>query len=224
MSDYKQVLDRIWYAEDVFSKRFSQCGGRQDQYDSRVCTGEAHDRAAGKAVSGAVAKAAQNTSIGIPAVTCFTSDSGIQERIDGFLGCITENPAPGAAGNKGFTAANQDCKVVTVVWPLNGVGVFSACTARDEMAPSNPHRFSCLAIPHVSVCQVDILFKGLKECIFRNLSNLGGAGDGTLAANASGHGVSVELDSTFSPTLQVEYLRLASWYPQPERVNLPTFP
>ena len=44
-----------------------------------------------------------------------------------------------------------------------------------------------------------------------------------MAQNDAGFGVSVELDSTFSPTLQVEYLRLASWYPQPERVNLATF-
>jgi len=38
---YKQVLDRCWYSDDTFQRRFSQCGGRQDQYDSVCCSGHA---------------------------------------------------------------------------------------------------------------------------------------------------------------------------------------
>lgn len=225
-SAYRQVLDRVWFTEQVFTKRWSSCGGRQDQYDSVVCSGEAHNRGAGKAVSAQVAKAAANTSIGIPAVTCFTGDSGIASRVDGLMSCITSLPAPGAAaGNEqSFTAANGDCKYITVRWPCRGVGVFSPITARDEVSATCPYRYSSLAIPHVSVCQLDILFEGLKEALFRNLSSRGGAaGDQTMANNVAVGGFEIALSRSVKPKLCVEYLRLSSWRPQPERVNLQTF-
>ena len=225
MSTYKQVLDRTWYSEETFVKRFSSCGGRQDQYDSVCVSGEAHNRAAGNvAPDAAIIKAANNTRLGIPAVSAFTGDSGINSRVDGLMGCLTELPAPaiGAADERHFVAADQDCRVFTVRWCLNGVGVFSPITARDEVSHTCPYRYSMLAIPHMSVVQVDILFESLRECIFRNLSSLGGGG-GNLGSNVGQSGFQVALSTRVKPTLHVEYLRLSSWRPQPERVELQTF-
>ena len=68
---YRQVLDRCWFSEDTFQRRFSQCGGAQDKYNSVCVSGDAFVSGAGHAANGG-ADAIQK-------VCAFTCDSVLQK-------------------------------------------------------------------------------------------------------------------------------------------------
>ena len=198
---YKQALDRCWFSESTFQRRFSCCGGAQDQYDATP-------------VSGVVCAAAY--ALGT-AVAGFTGDSGISKRIKNYLNAVTSVPAAAEVGRTSTT--------VTVRWPVSGCGIFSpiGAQANDQVADSCPYKRSAYALAHMNVCSIDILFTDLKECLFRNLSRavLNGAG-GNRADNLAPGGVEVALVDK-SARLHLEYMRLPSWRGIPANVNLQCF-
>ena len=107
-----------------------------------------------------------------------TRDKGVASRVEGLFACVEDVPASTAVGRLDrFTVV---CKA-----PLFGCGVFSPCTPTDVMSSSNPMQNSMLALAHISSLQVDILFKALKENIFRNLSSRYLGAGNTIAAGGS---------------------------------------
>ena len=70
---YIQPLHRCWFGESVFARRFSSCGGAQDQYNANPVGGiTAHiNRGERRVIQG------------------FTGDSGISRRIKGYLNCVS---------------------------------------------------------------------------------------------------------------------------------------
>jgi hypothetical protein len=75
----------------------------------------------------------------------------------------------------------------------------------------------------MNVCSLDILFKDLRECLFRNLSR-GRTVAG--AATRAGNGITGGIQVAYVPesaSLHLEYLRLASWRGIPANVNLQCF-
>ena len=206
MNLYKQTLDRCWFSESVFQRRFSCCGGKQDQYDAT---------AVGGVLVVAVKAVAQQ-------VQGLTGDSGISARIKNYIGCTSDVEAVGIAGTVGVT------KRITVRWPVHGMGIFSPIGAQssDVVATSCPYKRSAYALAHVNVASLDILFKDLKECLFRNLSRgrlHTPAGDGvTRLTNGVRGGVYARLVPN-KAQLQLEYMRLASYRGIPQSVNLQCF-
>ena len=197
---YIQPLQRCWFGESVFARRFSCCGGAQDQYDATPCSGvTAHgDLGERRSFAG------------------FTGDSGISRRIKGYLNCVT-------AAAEG---AERVEKTITVRWPVNGCGIFSpiGAQASDTVADSCPYKRSAYALAHMNVVSLDILFKDLKECLFRNLSRgrtVAPAG-ADRAGNGIPNGIQVGLVDN-SASLHLEYMRLASWRGIPANVNLQCF-
>ena len=199
---WKQAIDRTWFGVSVFTRRFSSCGGRQDQYDST-------------AVGGVIVQGAAANS----AIQGFTGDSGISTRIKSYLDCVTG--VTGAAAEAGATL-----KVITVRWPVHGVGCFSPIGAQssDVVGPSCPYKRSAYALAHFNVCSLNLLFKDLKECLFRNLSrgSLAAAANGNRDAGRLGGGVRVMLKPD-SASLNIEYLRLSSFRGIPRNINLQVF-
>ena len=214
MNTYKQVLDRVWYSEDTFQRRFSQCGGKQDQYDSTAVSGDAFAR---NAVHGNAANFSK--------VVAFTQDSGLQKRIENLMSCTVSLPVPGAEADQ------YDERIIRIRWPVQGCGVFSAVSpqAKDELSVSCPYRRSAMALPHMNSCSIDLLFQDMEECLIRNLSTVTEQnGDAIATADTRGGVTVVLMDSANTygaqpPQLHLEYLRLGSWRSSPASASLQVF-
>lgn len=214
MNLYKTTLDRTWFGESVFQRRFSCCGGAPDAYDATAVSGAnvVDGIGAGRAIQG------------------FTADSGITKRIKNYLNCTT------GVVNEGVAEDGRCRKRILVRWPVHGVGVFSpiGASSADVVGPTCPYRRSAYGLCHINVASLDILFKDMKECLFRNLSRtvaLAGSdgnaaagipGDGTRGTNRAGGGVLVELVPS-TAKLNLEYLRLASFRGIPASINLSVY-
>ena len=208
INEYKAVLDRCWYADDVFQKRFHGCGGLPDQYDSVCVSGISYTRTGN----------ADGRDDGM--VNAYTGDSGIQKRCENLLACTVGLPDSTAE----IPAAERDRRTIRVRFPLNGTGIFTPCAAvGDEMADSNPHRNSCIALPHMNVVSIDILCKDMTECIFRNLSSRLAGDDNDIANGNTQGGIIVKLAEGHVPQLHLEYLRLGAWNQIPQSVDLQCF-
>ena len=211
---YKQVLDRVWYSEDTFQRRFSQAGGAQDKYDSVCVSGDAFAEDAG------------HGDAPFSKVSAFTADSGVQKRIENLMSCTVSMPVPAVP-------TEFEERIIRIRWPVNGCGVFSPVSpqAKDELAVSCPYRRSAMALPHCNSCSLDILFEDMTECLVRNLSSRNaGNGNAILTATTAG-GVKVTLmDSSNAaangaqpPQLHLEYMRLGSWRSSPASASLQVF-
>ena len=195
---YAMPLDRVWFSDSVFQRRFSRCGGLPDQYDSVATSGNTttHLKCSG-----------------------FTADSGIEKRAENLYSCTTLIDAPTAVGR-------YDERTVRIRWPVRACGVFSPVGPFDSMADSCPYKNSCLAIPHANTISLDILWAGLKECLFRNLSAVMGVGNGNaMATQDTRGGFKIELDTSAgaAPSLHAEYLRLGLWNAIPASISIPAF-
>ena len=201
---YKTTLEKCWYTPQFFQRNFSQAGGCPDAYDTVAVSGLAHLHGAGN-VNG--------QSDGI--INAYTADSGIQKRCQNFIAATVALPAAAvAAGDK---------RRIRVRWPVNGVGIFSAGQVGiDQMSDSCPQRRSCMALPHMNILTIDLLFDDLEECLFRNLSSRTAGANNTILANDSSHGVRVSLvpDST---ELHLEYLRFGLWRQLRDSYNLQVY-
>jgi hypothetical protein len=196
-NDYKTTLERCLFAPEYFQRNFSQCGGQPDMYDTVACSGLAYDLAA-----------ANHDGRSDSIVDAYTADSGIQKRCANFVGATVS--FPDLDGGQ----AVYDRRRIRVRWPVNSCGIFTGGQLGiDQMSDSNPQRRSCMALPHINVATLDLLFEDLEECLFRNLSsrlgdNAGGIAN-TIAVGGSRGGVRVELVGT--PQLHLEYLRFGLW-------------
>ena len=110
---YSNALDRCWFGEEVFQRRFSCAGGKCDAYDS-VCVS---------------ALLADHTT---PA-SGFTADSGIEKRAENLLQCTTSiDPVIGGE------AAQYDRRTVRIRWPVRACGVLSPVGPWLTVARTNP--------------------------------------------------------------------------------------
>ena len=201
---YKTTLERCWYSPQYFQRNFSQAGGAPDAHDTVAVSGLAHIHNAG--VDG------QTDGI----INAYTADSGIQKRCQNFLAATVALPASS-------NIAIYDKRTIRVRWPVNGTGIFSAGQVGiDQMSDSCPQRRSCLALPHMNVVTLDLLFDDLEECLFRNLSSCTDGAGQTIVANGSRGGVKVTLvpDST---ELHLEYLRFGLWRQLRDSYNLQVY-
>ena len=193
---YAMPLDRVWFSDSVFQRRFSSCGGLPDQYDS-VCT------------------SGQTTAY--TKVSGFTADTGIEKRCENLYACTTQI-------DTSSNAARYDERRVRIRWPVRACGVFSPVGPFDSMADSCPYKDSCLAIPHANTISIDLLFVGLKECLFRNLTAVMGVGNNdAVGTQDTRGGFKIELDTDAPPSLHAEYLRLGMWNNIPASISIPAF-
>ena len=194
---YTNALDRIWFSDSVFQRRFSMCGGAVDSYSGVCLSGTTQ---AGAKLSG------------------FTADSGVEQRVKNLLACTT--------GIDVATAPTvQDIRTVRIRWPVRACGILSPISAFDEVADSCPYKNSCLAIPHFNSVSLDFLFVGLKECLFRNLTArlTGGDNAGLLAEGRTKGGFDISIDTSAPPTLHLEYLRLGIWNQIPSSIAISAY-
>ena len=191
---YTNALDRVFFEDSVFQRRFSMCGGRVDQYDTKCVSSE----------SGALK---------IPG---FTSDSGIEKRAENLISVTTEILASP-------NAARFDFRKVRLRWPVRACGVLSPVGPFDGQSDSSPYKSSCIAIPHANNINLDFLFVGLKECLFRNLTSPVRGGADTLVGQGVRGGFEVTLDTANPPTLHCEYIRLGMWSQIPASISLSAF-
>ena len=199
--DYTNALDRVWFSDSVFQRRFSCAGGLPDQHDSICLSG----------MTTAAVNAATK-------VSGFTADSGIEKRCENLISCTEE-----------ILDANndQDFRRVRIRWPVRACGILSPVGPFDSQADSSPFRNTAIAIPHFNTVSLDILWVGLKECIFRNLTarqNTQTDPAGTLANQDRRGGFEVKLDKISNPPqLHVEYLRLGLWNQIPASISLSAY-
>jgi hypothetical protein len=195
-NDYKTTLERCLFSPMYFQRNFSQCGGEPDRFDTVAVSGLSHT--IGGAANGA----------GDGCVNAYTADSGIQKRCANFLSATVALPDSPAV-------TEYDKRRIRVRWPVNGCGIFTGGQLGiDQMSDSNPQRRSCMALPHINVATLDLLFEDLAECLIRNLTSRSGdnedAGGHNIGGNTSRGGVRVKLvpDTT---SLHLEYLRFGLW-------------
>ena len=213
--DYMRSLQKCWFDKDVFQKRFAQCGGTPQQYDSVAVQGETLLRATGVAYTGA------NGQIPNAAVAGFTADSGVRDQIRNLLACQVSLAIP-------TTAANEDAREFRVRWRINGTGLFNPLSRGDKVSSSCPYKQSARALPHMNVVSINILFQDLMKSLVRNFSSTLGEAGVNLGANLTmvtglHNDLKVELAETPDAKLYVEYLRLPSWRVQSGTALLQTF-
>ena len=209
---YISSLQRCWFGEKCFQRRFSQCGGKLNQMDAQPVSGEAYAHAAVHGGAGADTK-----------VVAFTGDSGITARIENLLMAVKDQPNPDAQ----HPGTEVDRKIVVVRWPVSGVGIFSPLGPDDEQSVSSCYRSSCLALPHCNTIQLDLLFKDLAENLFRNLSSRSQAAGNVILTGTADSGVRARLmggnAGETKPKLLATYIKLSSWRGLPASTNLQCF-
>ena len=197
--DYTNALDRVWFSDEVFQRRFSSAGGLCDQHDSICISG----------VTNVLVAAAANK------VSGFTADSGVEKRCENLLSCTEKILAPDDG---------QDVRRVRVRWPVRASGILSPVGPFDSQADSSPFRNSAIAIPHFNTVSLDCLWVGLKECLFRNLTGTVITNNNAIGTQDVRGGFEVKLDTeAHPPQLHVEYLRLGLWNQIPASISLSAY-
>jgi hypothetical protein len=213
---YKRSLDQCFIPDSVWKTRYAMAGGQYQKYDCQPVSGESYTSGAAGSFSaaggGRVAYGAD------PKVVAWTADSGVQSRVEGFLGCITAVLDPDGG---------QDVYKITVRAPISGVGVFNPLSPDDDMASSCPLQRSLFALAHCNNVQIDLLFDDLKQGLFRNLtSRLPGGGDALATGNVQG-GFKVRLMGSgageVAPQIHSRWLRLSSWRSIPDVITCSTY-
>ena len=152
-------LQKCWFDKDVFQKRFSQCGGTPQQYDSVAVQGEVLSRTStGGAYVG-------NEATGC--VSGFTGDSGVRDRLRNFNNAIISAPS-----GAGFADATNDTRDIQVRWRLNGTGLFNPLSRGDKVSSSCPYKQSARALPHMNVISISILWSELFASLIRSIWKL----------------------------------------------------
>ena len=198
--DYTNALDRVWFSDSVFQRRFSCAGGLPDQYNS-VC------------ISG--------TTLANDKLSGFTADSGVEKRCENLLACTESIINPSAETD--YEAHRRDVRKVRIRWPVRASGVLSPVGPFDSQADSSPFKNTAIAIPHFNTVSLDCLWVGLKECIFRNLTSPMHSGNDRIAEQDTRGGFQVKLDTKSPPTLHAEYLRLGLWNQIPASISLSAY-
>jgi hypothetical protein len=211
--DYMRSLQKVWFSKAVFQKRFNQCGGTPQMYDSQSVGGELLNVGNGDEYAGGQA---------ITQKLCgFTGDSGIRDQLKNVLACQIAMPFDAADPDE------NDMRDIRVSWKINGTGLFSPLGRYDKIAASCPYRQSARALPHMNTVNIQILFVDLFRCLIRNLSTVKGHNGALGVATLEGTGNNA-LSVGFPPNganakLYVEFLRLPSWRQQTGTALLQTF-
>ena len=214
--DYMRSLQKCWFDKDVFQKRFSQCGGTPQQYDSIAVSGESTGDGAGGA----------NTFDGTASTSyiCgFTGDSGVRDRLRNINNAVIAAPTGANVAD-----ATHDSRDIQVRWRLNGTGLFNPLSRGDKVSSSCPYKQSARALPHMNVVSISILFQDLFKALIRNFSTVMGRTGVVAAQSFQGGGnnaitVGFPPDNKHNAKLYVEYLRLPSWRAQSGTALLQTF-
>ena len=184
---YWETLSQAWVAPDELQRVYSRCGGCPDKYDAR-------------AVQGKQIGSAANLTVGL------TTDSGIDQRKRNFFHSQLEQAQD-----------EQDAYTklkIRVQWPVIGA-IFSPFQQnRYKMAGDAIFQDLPYAIPNLNNCQITVLMDSIKKKLFQVLStdmqaNLSNNGTFFQADRASVVPASIALDTSTTPSLHVEYLRLA---------------
>ena len=214
--DYMRSLQKIWWDKSVFQKRFSQCGGTPQQYDSVAVQGEV--------LAGATVAAPFNGGQATACVVGFTGDSGVRDRLRNFNNAIIAAPT----GNN-IADATHDSRDVQIRWRINGTGLFQPLSRGDKISSSCPYKQTARALPHFNVISISILWSDLFASLIRNFSTVmgrTGAVAGATFAAGGDNAISVDFppgDAGHNAKLYVEYLRLPSWRAQSGTALLQTF-
>ena len=218
--DYMRSLQKCWFDSSVFQKRFSQCGGTPQKYDSVAVQGEVLNRAD--------TGAAFNGGISTGCVVGFTGDSGVADRLRNFNNAIIAAPT-----GANISDPTHDTRDIQVRWRINGTGLYNPLSRGDRVSSSCPFRQSARALPHQNVVSISILWSDLFKSLIRNFSTVmgtnNGAGVGVVAQTFAAGGNNA-ITVGFPPgadghkaRLYVEYLRLPSWRAQSGTALLQTF-
>ena len=184
---YWETLSQAWVAPDELQRVYSRCGGCPDKYDAR-------------AVQGKQIGDADILTVGL------TTDSGIDQRKRNFFHSQLEQAQD-----------EQDAYTklkIRVQWPVIGA-IFSPFQQnRYKMAGDAIFQDLPYAIPNLNNCQITVLMDSIKKKLFQVLStdmqaNLSNNGTFFQADRASVVPASIALDTSTTPSLHVEYLRLA---------------
>ena len=229
LNDYQATLQKCWMTSEVAQKRFQGCGGAFSNWDATSVSGQAFSirRLAGAETYAAFGQghAFHATAPGANgfrghsamAVSALTGDTGVTKRINNLMACTTSLPAVGT-----YAPARNDVRIITCHWPVSCAGLFTPFGIYDELSDSCPYKNSSICIPHLNIVNLEILFKDLKQNLFRNLMGTRiadvGAG-GVLATGSTPGGFDISLVAG-SPSLYVKYLRLASWRNIPATIDL----
>ena len=200
---YKRSLDQCQIPDSVWKTRYAMAGGSYQKYDSVAVSGEAYQSTVSFSTGGGRIEYGQDAK-----VVAFTADSGVQSRVEGLLGCITDVKD---------VAGGRDVYKVTVRAPVSGCGVFNPLTPDDDCASSCPLQRSLYALAHMNNVQLDFLFENLKQGIFRNLTGRNGTPGGfKLRLMGSGAGEQ-------APQLHSRWIRLSSYRAIPDVITCSTF-
>ena len=200
---YQRSLSQCQIPQSVWKTRWAMAGGAYQEYDSVCVSGEAYSGQSFSAGGGGrLAYGAD------PKVVAFTADSGIQSRVEGLLGCVTDIKA---------VDNGRDVYVVTVRAPVSGCGVFNPLAPDDDCATSSPLQRSLFALAHCNNIQLDFLFEQLKQGLFRNLTGRGGVAGG-FQVRLMGDG-----QGEVAPQIHSRWLRLSSYRSIPDVITCSTF-
>ena len=206
---YKRSLDQCMIPQSVWKKRYCMAGGAYQEYDCQPVSGEAYG----------ATSFGNGTAYGEdPKVVAWSGDSGVDSRVKGFLGCITDVLA---------VDGQTDVYKVTVRAPISGCGVFNPLSPSDPVASSCPLQNSLYALAHCNNIQIDLMFEQLKQGLFRNLTSRLATGNNALAnADVAGGfkcrlmgGVAGEV----SPQIHSRWLRLSSFRAIPDTLTCQTY-
>jgi hypothetical protein len=208
--DYMRSLQKAWFSPRVFQRRFNECGGTPQAYDSVAVSGETLNLANLAVYDGTAANTAT--------ISGFTGDSGTRDRLKNIMACQIGSPV---------VAANSDFRDIRVRWKVNGTGLFSPLAVSDRISHSCPYKQSARALPNMNVVSINILFEDLFKAIVRNLSTTNSDDQAQQAATLAAGG-SNAITVAFPPAgaqakMYVEFLRLPGWRRQVDRAQLQTF-
>ena len=164
--DYMRSLQKCWFDPAIFQKRFSQCGGTPQKYDSVAVQGEVTGDEAGGA---AEFDGTEST----PLVSGFTGDSGVRDRLRNFNNAIIAAPV-NTAHDLTIAAATWDTRDILVRWRLNALGLFNPLSRGDKVASSCCYKQSARALSNMNVVSISILWSDLFKALIRNFSTVMG--------------------------------------------------
>ena len=148
--DYMRSLQKCWFDKDVFQKRFSQCGGTPQQYDSVAVQGEVLNQAQ--------TGADFNGLLSTGCVVGYTGDSGIRDRLRNFNNSIVAAPT-----GANIADATHDTRDIQVRWRINGTGLLNPLSRATKFPQLSVPPICESAAPHECGLNFDIVERFICE-------------------------------------------------------------
>ena len=221
---YNRTLERCFCPDAITQRVFSTCGGRPRQFDDNVVSGhvlgisnlvaQAARDVGGVGANNAPlcvveAAAGQARTSGFRPIEARTADSGVVRRMENLYDQIVAEEAATAAGQT---------ITIEIRAGIQG-GPFKSLFGASGLSRQDPRLKMCLGIPNYNTGSFVFNFKNLRKQIVRRLGRPGHlAAASAMAGNVSAfiaNDITVAYDSTYTPKIQLTYIRLPSFSQYP---------